>query len=828
MTRRQMVGLTLVCVAVFVTGTFASAATTPDNSNTCPAYGKTAKGVEKRPCRPGSTHKITFGVGGKYTPAVGVQSRCLTQDQEAQYVKDRGATCTVEYCTPAQDGKEKCTKKTVKIDLNKTDPYGGVSPFSQQAQADSARLAAYSAMNDTAAAYRAGNMAKVQEIANQTKANPEVSALINSAFSNIKSPAAGGGAVGTLSDEAKLQAVIASLDPQKSGTAQPPKDVVTPKSDTIAADVTVEKAPKDNANMPCPAGAACDTQGKTATPASTFSPATEANKKTATQPAQPTSWWGSVTNKVSDYLPASVNRWLGLANPPDFRPYDPATDVPLLVKENDSASLKDKLHLDPFDTQSPVVLMNKDVSVSSGETALQAMTKRQSQAVQTADIDPDTPVPSGGIVVTPLDASGKPNLGASQVMEAGTWRDFLNEVNGNDKYNNTVISVNIPSSEQKTETPAGADVTLSSFEDLPASVKEVFQKQDAPNKLAPPQVADNPPPGTESPTLANNTPAGSPQNESPKESPAPPAPQPPTPTVEQSSPPVPTPLPEPTMLPPAPPEKEEQPPDPPKEPPKPEEPKPEEKPVEPPVPVLSSPTKSAESVPTPLPEPELKDKLPTPESTTQSSKEEIEDCKGNIDCRLRDIRKWLDDLERPKEPPKESSLTTPSSPSSLSSLSSSHPRYVPGESSESFQKRVDAWWEQSSNQSLEDFINSRGGQVGQCESCHNPQMGGGAGPTTDYKGIGIRIQYERKEVDGKALPGGMILSVFPNTPAEQAGLRAGDFLLTLDGGKTSMISGIKGEPGTSIKVRYLPQGATTPKTVTVTRAIIMCSVYGCP
>ena len=150
--------------------------------------------------------------------------------------------------------------------------------------------------------------------------------------------------------------------------------------------MTFEKPPKDIANMPCPTSAPCDVPAKGAAPASTFSPSTETNKKTATAPVQQSSWWGTVTNKVSDYLPASVNRWLGLANPPDFRPYDPQTDVPLLVKENDSASLKDKPHLDPFDTGSPIVLMNKDVSVSGGETALQAMTKRQSQAVQTADL----------------------------------------------------------------------------------------------------------------------------------------------------------------------------------------------------------------------------------------------------------------------------------------------------------------------------------------------------------------------------------------------------------------------------------------------------------
>ena len=836
-------------IATFAISDLASAATTPklDNSNSCPIIGKTAKGIERRPCRPGSTHKIAIGVDKKYSPQVGVRSKCLSSEQEAQYIKDKGATCTVEYCTPVTGGKEKCTTKTVNAGSGS---YTDISPYIQQAQTDSSRIAAYTAMTDVGDAHRTGNTARVQEIANLTKLNPAVNSIINNEFANIR-PAAGasGNAASTLSDLDKINAVIASLDPQLSDAKQPPKDRAPSLNDSIAVDITIEKPPKDTASVPCPSSAPCDSQQKTPVPASTFSSTADANKKTVTQPASQGTWWDSVTkkvsDKVSDFLPAPVNRFLGLTDTPTFRPYDPNADAPLLVNEKNATSISDQIHLNPFDPKSPVVVMNKDVSISSEETALQSTTKRQTQAVQSADIDPNTPIPSGGIVVTPLGTDGKPDAAASQVMECNTWRCFLNEVKSNDKYNDTVISVNIPNQEKKTEpSPAGVDVVTTNFDDLPASVKEVFQRQDAPNKIAPPKVADNPPPGTDSPTLASTPPAGNPQNETPKESPAPPVPQPPMTTVEQSSPPVPTPLPEPMILPPAPPEKEEQPPAPPKEPQKVEEQKTEDQPVQPPIPVLSSPTKSEEQVPAPSPlpqpelvdklpspEPELKDKLPTPESTTQSSKEEIEDCKGNIDCRLRVVRKWLDDLERPKEPPRESSVTTPSSPSSRSSqssLSSSYPRYVPGESSESYQKKVDAWWEQSNSQSLEDFINSRGGRVGQCESCHNPQMGGGAGPTTDYKGIGIRIQYERKEVDGNALPGGMILSVFPNTPAEQAGLRAGDFLLTLDGGKTSMISGIKGEPGTSIKVRYLPQGATTPKTVTVTRAIIKCSIYGCP
>ncbi|MEK7601137.1 MAG: hypothetical protein AAB480_01205 [Patescibacteria group bacterium] len=834
MTRSQAVGGLLVFVAMFMFAGVTDAATTPpDNSNTCPAFGKTGKGAEKRPCRPGSTHKVAFGVGGKYTPAVGVKSRCLSAEQEAQYIKEHGARCTVEYCTPAQDGKEKCTKKTVKIDLNKPDPYGGVSPFSQQAQADSTRLAAYSAMNDTAAAYRAGDTAKVQEIANQTKANPEVSALINSAFSNIKTTTAGGAPV-ALSDQDKLNAVIASLDPEQPTVAQQPKkDVVTPKSETIAVDVTFEKPPKETANIPCPAGTPCDAPAKTTGPASTFQPATEANKKTTTQPAQQTSWWNTATNKVSDYLPASVNRWLGLANAPTFRPYDPQTDVPLLVKESDSASLKDKPHLDPFDTGSPIVLMNKDVSVSGGETALQAMTKRQSQAVQTADFDPDTPVPSGGIVVTPLSANGTPDIAASKVMEVGTWRDFLNEVGSNRDYEKTVISVNIPASEKKAEAPAGVDVVTTPFNDLPASVKEVFKKQDELNKstIVPPRVADNPPPPGKEIPVTEAAPAGNPQD---KDEPVPPAQQPPTPTVEQPTPPTPTPLP------PVPPEVSTEEPTPPKEPPKTEEPKPvEEKPVQPPIPILSSPTKLAESVPTPLPEPELKDKLPTTEEpkkeklptsepAVQPTPETPDDCKGNIDCRLNALKQWVKDLDSPKEPPKESSVTAPPSASSLNDIFNPYPKRLFGESNEDFDKRVDAWRERSNSQSLESFINSRGGRVGQCESCHNPQMGGGAGPQTDYDGVGIRIQYERKEFDGKVSPGGMVLSVFPNTPAERAGLRAGDFLLSLDRGRTSMISGFRGTPGTAIEVRYIPQGSTVQRTITVKRATIQCSIYGCP
>jgi len=846
MNRLQVAGALFACIVVLTASSVAGAATTPpDNSNTCPAIGKTVRGIEKRPCRPGSVHKIAVGVDKKYSPLVGVKSTCLTPDREAQYLKDHGANCTVEYCTPLPDGKEKCTKKTV-AGADKSGMYKDISPYIQQAQADGSRVAAYTAMTDVAAAHKTGNTGKVEEIANLTKLNPSVNSLINSAFTTIQSTRGAGGSPPPLSDQDKINAVIANLDSQQ----QPLKDVPLSLNDSIPVDISVLEPPKDNATAPCPSSAPCNPPVKTTPQSSTFPPPGNTGDVKKTAPAQPpveTSWLGTITNKVSDLLPASVNRWLGLANTPAFRPYDPNTDVPVYVNENNAPLLKDQIHLNPFDPDSPVVLTNKDIQISGGESALQSITKRQTQAVQTADIDPDTPVPSGGIVVTPLGADGKPDVAASQVMECNTWRCFLNEVKSNDKYNNTVISVNIPNQENKNQnqTQTGLDVVTTPFEELPATVKKVLEKQDELNKspIVPPKVADNPPPGTDSPTLASTPPAGNPQNENPKEQTAPPAPQPPAPPVEQSAPP------EPTQLPPAPPEvsKESAPQ---KETPKTEEPKPtEEKPVTPSETILSSPTKSPEAVPTPLPEPELKDKLPVPEEpkkeetpksepAVQPTLEAFYACKDDYLCRQQVLNAMLEDLQRPrrqtqqtqetpKEPPKESSPTSPSR-SSLSGLSSSYPRYVPGESSESFQKKVDAWWEQSSNQSLEDFINSRGGRVGQCEGCHNPQMGGGAGPSTDYKGIGIRIQYERKEVDGKALPGGMILSVFPNTPAEQAGLRPGDFLLTLDGGKTSMISGIKGEPGTSIKVRYVPQGATTPKTVTVTRAVIRCSVYGCP
>ena len=130
------------------------------------------KGRRKRPCRGG--HTLAF-VGGKYTPVVG-EVECLTGTGGA------ASRSRDEYCTPAQDGKEKY-KETVKIDLSKQ-THMAESPVLARARRQHA-VGRILAMNDTAVATR-GDMAKVQEIANQTKANPEVSVLINSAFSNIK------------------------------------------------------------------------------------------------------------------------------------------------------------------------------------------------------------------------------------------------------------------------------------------------------------------------------------------------------------------------------------------------------------------------------------------------------------------------------------------------------------------------------------------------------------------------------------------------------------------------------------------------------------------
>lgn len=88
-----------------------------------------------------------------------------------------------------------------------------------------------------------------------------------------------------------------------------------------------------------------------------------------------------------------------------------------------------------------------------------------------------------------------------------------------------------------------------------------------------------------------------------------------------------------------------------------------------------------------------------------------------------------------------------------------------------------------------------------------------------YGGIGMRIE----EQPGKGVT---IVAVFPNTPAEAAGIREGDVIVEIDTisvrGWTSarVADSLTGTPGTKVRVGFARPGVTQPIKATFTRALI--------
>ena len=88
-----------------------------------------------------------------------------------------------------------------------------------------------------------------------------------------------------------------------------------------------------------------------------------------------------------------------------------------------------------------------------------------------------------------------------------------------------------------------------------------------------------------------------------------------------------------------------------------------------------------------------------------------------------------------------------------------------------------------------------------------------------YGGLGMQIE----PVEGRGVS---ILKVFPNTPAEQAGIQTGDVIIAIDTVNTrawtsQQVSDVlKGEPGTKVNVSFARMGVTQPIKVEMTRAII--------
>jgi carboxyl-terminal processing protease len=87
-----------------------------------------------------------------------------------------------------------------------------------------------------------------------------------------------------------------------------------------------------------------------------------------------------------------------------------------------------------------------------------------------------------------------------------------------------------------------------------------------------------------------------------------------------------------------------------------------------------------------------------------------------------------------------------------------------------------------------------------------------------YGGVGMQIEDQQGSI--------VIQRVYPNTPAERAGIHEGDRIAEINGEntrgwKTSQVSEkMMGEPGSKVKVRFTRPGVATPLDIEFTRAII--------
>ena len=87
-----------------------------------------------------------------------------------------------------------------------------------------------------------------------------------------------------------------------------------------------------------------------------------------------------------------------------------------------------------------------------------------------------------------------------------------------------------------------------------------------------------------------------------------------------------------------------------------------------------------------------------------------------------------------------------------------------------------------------------------------------------YAGVGMQIEDQNKQIT--------VSTVFPNTPAERAGIRVGDRIVQVDSASTrtwsvSQVSeAITGTPGTRVKVTFARPGVSDPLVVDFRREVI--------
>lgn len=88
----------------------------------------------------------------------------------------------------------------------------------------------------------------------------------------------------------------------------------------------------------------------------------------------------------------------------------------------------------------------------------------------------------------------------------------------------------------------------------------------------------------------------------------------------------------------------------------------------------------------------------------------------------------------------------------------------------------------------------------------------------NFGGVGMEIGIKNGQL--------LVVAPLKDSPAERAGVKTGDAILTINGTSTSgmsvdqAVNYIRGEAGTTVKISFLPQGATKPVDRTITRANI--------